>query len=77
MHIGLSDDNEEHTIVFEMDMIAPVCLFPMVLPTASVSLDGIDSGDEVDPATSDALWMLLDTSPAANNSALGFGEECL
>ena len=62
--------------MFEMDMIAPVCLFPMVLPMAPVSVDGIDSGDEDDPAT-DALWMLLDTSPAAKEGALGFGEEVL
>jgi hypothetical protein len=103
--IGLSDDNEEHTlvfnkeehvvtemfspmmtvfspqdeeqtIVFETEMIAPVCLFNLVLPPASVSLDGINIGDEDDLAT-DALWMLLDASPAAKESALDFGEEDL
>jgi len=30
--------DEEHKIVFEMEMIAPVCLFPLVPPTASLSL---------------------------------------
>jgi hypothetical protein len=37
----LSPHDEEQTIVFEMETIAPVCLFPLVPPTASVSLDAV------------------------------------
>jgi hypothetical protein len=59
VHIGLSDDNEEHTIVFEMDMIAPLCLFPMVLPMASVSLDGIHQSLKPWLFQASSIWVIL------------------
>jgi hypothetical protein len=66
---------EEEMIVFEMETIAPkMCLFPLVLPMASISLGSIDSGNGDIPAA-DALWMLRDASLAAKESSLGFGEE--
>jgi hypothetical protein len=65
VHIGLSDVEDEQTIVFETEMITPLCLFPLVLPTASVSLNSIDSGNKDDPST------------VAEESFLVFGEEAL
>ena len=71
----LSPHDEEQTIVFETEMLAPVCLFPLVPPTASVSLDGITSGDE-DALATDAVWMLPDATPA-DEGALGSREDAL
>jgi hypothetical protein len=71
----LSPHDEEQTIVFETEMLAPVCLFPLVPPMASVSLDGITSGDE-DALATDAVWMLPDATPA-DEGALGSREDAL
>lgn len=72
-----SPHEEEQMIVFEMEMIAPVCLFPLVLPIASVSMDGITSHDDDDLAT-DAVPILLDAPPTtldAKDGTIGFGED--
>jgi hypothetical protein len=47
----------------------------LVPPTASVSLDGITSGDE-DALATDAVWMLPNATPA-DEGALGYREDAL
>ena len=74
-----SPHEEEQMIVFETEMITPICLFPLVLPVASISVDGIASHDNDDLATN-AVPILLDAAPItldAKEGTLGFGEDAL
>jgi hypothetical protein len=69
----LSPHDEEQIIVFEMETIAPVCLFHLVPPSmASASVDGIASGGDVDALTPDAVQIVN-----VNADATAFGEDAL
>jgi hypothetical protein len=65
--------DEEQIIVFEMETIAPVCLFPLVPPsTASASVDEIASGGGLDELTPDAVPIV-----DADADSIAFGVDAL